>query len=30
LFDLSSEKERTRLIFERGLKFRFLNFPQVH
>jgi hypothetical protein len=33
LFDLSSEKQRTRLIFGRGLKFRFLNFwifPQVH
>jgi hypothetical protein len=26
LFDLSFEKQRTRLIFEKGLKFRFLNF----
>jgi hypothetical protein len=26
LFDLSFEKQRTRLIFGKGLKFRFLNF----
>jgi hypothetical protein len=30
LLDLSLEKQRTRLVFGKGLKFRFLNFPQVH
>ena len=30
LFDSSFEKQRTQLIFEKGLKFRFLNFPIGH
>jgi hypothetical protein len=30
LFDPRFEKQRTQLIFEKGLKFRFLNFPIGH